>query len=194
MKLSGVHSGKGIPTKLKLLAMGAAMGGRAPDILRVLMYRPEFFGKPFNVYTQELLRGPSEWTVGERELFAAFVSQVNECAFCAGAHGGVASKMMGADVVQQALANVDTAPVSDSVKASLHFLRKLTKDPAQVRSTDVQAIRATGVSDDGIQTVIHICFLFCLINRVADSLGFEVPSTTAFARIANVLIKHGYAS
>jgi AhpD family alkylhydroperoxidase len=27
------------------------------------------------------MRGPSDWSVGERELFAAFVSNLNQCRF-----------------------------------------------------------------------------------------------------------------
>jgi len=28
-----------------------------------------------------VMRGPSPWSVGERELFAAFVSRLNQCVF-----------------------------------------------------------------------------------------------------------------
>jgi hypothetical protein len=31
--------------------------------------------------TQQVMRGPSPWSLGERELFAAFVSRVNRCPF-----------------------------------------------------------------------------------------------------------------
>lgn len=48
---------------------------------RVLIYRAEIFGLAFSKYIQEVLRGPSEWSVGERELFAAFVSQKNHCVY-----------------------------------------------------------------------------------------------------------------
>lgn len=51
------------------------------DIIRTSLYRPEFFGTPFRAWTQTVMRGPSEWSVGERELFAAFVSRINQCRF-----------------------------------------------------------------------------------------------------------------
>jgi hypothetical protein len=51
------------------------------DVRRVLTYRPEIFGRPFSDALQEVMRGPSEWSVGERELFAAFVSARNRCLF-----------------------------------------------------------------------------------------------------------------
>lgn len=51
------------------------------DIRRILAYRAEIFGQPFSTYLQIVLRGPSDWTVGERELFAAFVSRKNQCSY-----------------------------------------------------------------------------------------------------------------
>jgi hypothetical protein len=55
--------------------------GYVSDIGQALQYRPALFGGPFSDLCQELMRGPSEWTAGERELFAAFVSRLNECSF-----------------------------------------------------------------------------------------------------------------
>jgi len=54
---------------------------RKLDVVRTIVYRPELFGRPFSDALQALMRGPSEWAVGERELFAAFVSAQNQCPF-----------------------------------------------------------------------------------------------------------------
>ncbi len=51
------------------------------DIRRTLSHRPELFGHPFSVYLEAVLRGPSDWSIGERELFAAFVSRKNQCSY-----------------------------------------------------------------------------------------------------------------
>jgi hypothetical protein len=55
--------------------------GHAPGVVRTLFYRKEFFGGPFTELTQQVMRGPSPWSVGEREIFAAFVSRLNQCVF-----------------------------------------------------------------------------------------------------------------
>ena len=55
--------------------------GFVSDVRRMLSYRPELFGRPFSEALQDVMRGPSEWSVGERELFAAFVSAQNQCPF-----------------------------------------------------------------------------------------------------------------
>jgi hypothetical protein len=56
-------------------------GMNPSDMRKLLLYRSEIFGAPMSDAFQELLRGPSEWSVGERELFAAFVSVQNQCPF-----------------------------------------------------------------------------------------------------------------
>lgn len=67
--------------KLLLGLMRVASGRRAPDIVRTLFYRPEVLGRPISKWTQAVMRGASEWSVGERELFAAFTSRLNQCVF-----------------------------------------------------------------------------------------------------------------
>jgi hypothetical protein len=65
-----------------LLAMMRLMGGRpAPDVVKTLLYRRDFWGDPYNELIQKVMRGPSDWSVGERELFAAKVSQTVDCVF-----------------------------------------------------------------------------------------------------------------
>jgi hypothetical protein len=51
------------------------------DVVRTMRYRSELFGRPFSAALQRIMRGPSDWPVGERELFAAFVSAQNQCPF-----------------------------------------------------------------------------------------------------------------
>jgi hypothetical protein len=51
------------------------------DVVKTLYYRPEFYGAAYSSLLQDIMRGPSEWEVGERELFAAFTSKLNQCPF-----------------------------------------------------------------------------------------------------------------
>jgi hypothetical protein len=80
MRLQRVHRGHGWLDKLKLGAM-RLMAGHAPGVVRTLLYRSDFFGGKFSELTQQVMRGPSAWSVGEREIFAAFVSRLNQCVF-----------------------------------------------------------------------------------------------------------------
>jgi hypothetical protein len=80
MRLGKVERGQGI-FRLLFPLLSLKLGARVPDVVRTLMYRPRVFGKAFNVWIQSILRGPSKWTVWERELFAAFTSSLNQCVF-----------------------------------------------------------------------------------------------------------------
>jgi hypothetical protein len=80
MRLQRVHKGHGLPDRLMLGVMRILMG-HAPGVVRTLLYRKAFFGRPFSDLTQQVMRGPSEWSVGERETFAAYVSRLNQCVF-----------------------------------------------------------------------------------------------------------------
>jgi len=67
--------------RLFLLALRVLSRREPPDVVKTIYYRPEYFGAPYSGLVQDLLRGRSEWSVGQRELFAAFVSRLNQCPF-----------------------------------------------------------------------------------------------------------------
>jgi hypothetical protein len=73
----------GHPLKIKALfaLIRVISGHRAPDVVKTLRYRPDFFGGPMGLVFQEAMRGPSAWSVGDRELMAAWVSHTNACEF-----------------------------------------------------------------------------------------------------------------
>lgn len=60
-------------------------GPHAPEealgVIKTLLYRPDRFGGPFSNELDRVMRGPSDWSAGERELFAAFTSLLNKCHF-----------------------------------------------------------------------------------------------------------------
>jgi hypothetical protein len=55
--------------------------GQVPGPIATMSYRSEFWGKEFSGCLQEAMRGPSSWSVGEREIFSAFVSNLNQCRY-----------------------------------------------------------------------------------------------------------------
>jgi hypothetical protein len=81
MRLSRVAHRHRLPQKLKLMLIRLLSRRRVPDVVKTILYRPELWGRPMCAWTQAVMRGPSEWSVGERELFAAFTSRLNQCVF-----------------------------------------------------------------------------------------------------------------
>ena len=81
MRLEKVRKGHALVPKLMMTAFRMIFRTPAPDVVRTLLYRPKYFGKPYSQWLQEVMRGPSDWSVGERELIAAFTSRLNHCPF-----------------------------------------------------------------------------------------------------------------
>ena len=59
----------------------ARTGNEPLGVVKTILYRPELFGFPFSEALDRVMRGPSDWSAGERELFAAFTSRLNQCLF-----------------------------------------------------------------------------------------------------------------
>jgi hypothetical protein len=81
VRLRNVERGDRIASRLLYAIVRVVSGHRIPDVVRTLRYRRRLFGAPHSAHTQAVMRGSSEWSVGERELFAAFVSNANHCHF-----------------------------------------------------------------------------------------------------------------
>ena len=81
MRLSVVDRAHG-PAEAAVLDVIRERSGAEPlGVVKTIYYRPELFGRPFSDALDEAMRGPSEWSAGERELFAAFTSLLNRCPF-----------------------------------------------------------------------------------------------------------------
>jgi hypothetical protein len=81
MRLRVVETGHE-PQEQAVLDMLRTESGREPvDVVKTLHYRPEIFGEPFCNLLELAMRGESDWSPAERELFAAYTSSLNQCPF-----------------------------------------------------------------------------------------------------------------
>jgi hypothetical protein len=81
VRLTVVDSGHA-PAEAAVLDTIRERSGNEPfGVVKTLLYRPELFGRPFSEALEQVMRGESEWSAGERELFAAFTSLLNQCLF-----------------------------------------------------------------------------------------------------------------
>lgn len=80
MRLKILDRGSGLLQRAQYAAIRRLVG-HVPGSVSATSYRRNFFGKHFARCVQEALRARGEWTVGELETFAAFVSRLNRCRF-----------------------------------------------------------------------------------------------------------------
>jgi uncharacterized peroxidase-related enzyme len=164
-----------------------------PGITGLLEYRKDSAG-PIRELTQVLLRGESTLTEGERELIATVVSSRNECRFCTAAHTAAANVLLEERETSEAVKkNIDTAPVSDKMKALLHIAALTQKSGKAVTPEAIAAAKEAGATDLEIHDTVLIAGLFCLYNRYVDGLATVTPADPAFYDGLGMRLKvHGY--
>jgi len=192
MRLDVLNRGYGPGTKLLFALIRLMSGNPVPDAAKLVFYRPDFYGALAKEFTHEAMRGPSGWSVGDRELMAAYVSKVNDSAFCIGAHTATASQAYqdGARVAA-VLADLESAPVEEPLRATLRMLGKLTAE-GKLSPDDVREVLSAGVSPEQVEDALAVCVAFNTTDRLADAFGFELLSPEGFAAGAKILLKRGY--
>ena len=164
-----------------------------PGITGLLEYRQDS-AKPIRELTQILLRGTSTLTEGERELIATVVSSRNQCRFCTAAHTAAANVLLGEENTSEAIKrDIDTAPVSEKMKALLHIASLVQQSGKAVTGEAIAAAREAGATDVEIHDTVLIAALFCLYNRYVDGLATVTPADPAFYNgLGRRLQQHGY--
>jgi len=138
---------------------------------------PKLF-RPWCQVEEAIMRWPSAFNPGERELMGAFVSGLNACTYCYSSHSA-AARFLGVDdaVLEPLLADIDSAPVADKLKPVFKYLHKLTLTPARLTQTDADAVYAAGWDERALHDAIMVCCCYSFMNRLAD--GHGLPSDPA---------------
>ena len=192
MRLRILDSGHGLGTKFLFALIRTVSRQPVFDVLKLVKYRPDFYGGPMQEVTQDAMRGPSTWSVGDRELMAAFVAKTNQCEFCTKTHAAVAQRAYrDGKNVSALLSGSESAAIEEPLRATLLMLGKLTREQA-VDADDMRAVLAAGASRQQIEDALAVCFAFNVISRLADAFGFFVPGPKAFEAGAKYLLARGY--
>jgi uncharacterized peroxidase-related enzyme len=187
-----LEHGYGVGPKLLFRVIRLMSGRPAPDAAKITFYRPDFYGAHMKKLTHEAMRGPSAWSVGDRELMAAYVSKLNECPFCVGAHTATAARAYeDPERVAAVLADLDSAPIADGLRATLRMLGRLTEE-STASAGDVGAVLSAGVSPAQIEDALAVCFAFNTTDRLANAFAFEVLDEEGFEAGAKYLLTRGY--
>lgn len=131
---------------------------------------------PLCAYESLVMRGQSALSVADRELIAAYVSGLNACAYCHGAHS-VFAKAYGIEVetIEALMEDRETAPVREDLKPILAYVEKLTISPSRMTETDAEAVYAAGWSEGALFDAIQVCGVFNLVNRFIEGTGVQSP-------------------
>lgn len=119
------------------------------------------------------LRSERELGIGERELIAAYVSGLNACEFCFGAHRTMA-QAFGIDpvVFEGLMRDIETSGVSERLKPLLQYAKKVTERDS-VLPGDVRAITDAAWTEGTMRDVLMITCLYNFMNRLVDGAGLS---------------------
>ena len=85
-----------------------------------------------------------------------------------------------------------TAPINEKLRAMLGLLETFTLRPDELTAVDIRAVLAAGVSREAIRDAFYVAFLFNTYDRLADTLGWELPEDRYYGKAGSFLLKKGY--
>lgn len=142
-----------------------------PEMVDVLAKYPQGFDALCD-YHDAILRGPSELTVADRELIATYVSGLNNCNFCFGAHRMFAQAHgVDADMFEKLITDPAAAGVDPRLLPILAYVKVLTQSPAMVTEELAAKVYQEGWGEEALFTAISVTALFNFMNRLVEGTG-----------------------
>jgi uncharacterized peroxidase-related enzyme len=166
-----------------------------PGIRGLLAFRPET-AKPLGDLADALLRAPGTLSPGERELIAAYVSNLNDCTFCEFSHAAVAAAHLQDEaLVTSVMTTTESAPVSPKLKALLAVAARVQQSGRAVGTEDIVRARQAGATDVEIHDTVLIAAAFCMFNRYVDGLNtLTPPDRKSYRESGTFLAAYGYSA
>jgi alkylhydroperoxidase family enzyme len=85
-----------------------------------------------------------------------------------------------------------TAPIDEKLRAMLGLLEIFTLYPENLSPSAVREVLTTGVTREAIVDAFYVAFLFNTYDRLADTLGWQLPQASYYAKAGQFLLKKGY--
>jgi len=163
---------------------------RGATLLDLFRLFPET-SKPLIEFHEVLLRGPSPFSEGERELIAAYVSGLNQCSYCQGVHAATAELLgISGSAIQQLGWSLDAVP--EKMQPVLRLVRRLTHQPSSITKIDAGAVLAAGWDETALYHAVAVTALFNFMNRLVEGAGIELDP--AYVKpVSERLAKRGYS-
>lgn len=167
-------------------------GGHAvPEILHLFRFKKGATDHLVR-FTDEVMRGPSPLSRGMRELIGAFVSSRNQCSFCSCAHAPVAAQLLGQELVDEVLTDVETSSLDAAHKELFRYLGKLVENPSLTAPADIAMLKQAGWSEEAIYDALTVASLFKFYNTWNNGSGVRNMSPADYLHSGERIISLGY--
>ncbi len=164
------------PDIVKLWGKAQANIGFVPNVFRAQALNPGQFSAWW-AYFNLLLNKEGFLPPVEREMVAVVVSNINRCVYCAVSHGAALRGLLRQDGQPTELegllaVNHRHAPLTPRLHAMMDFAEKLTRSPEDMRQSDLEPLRQSGLNDAQILELTQVIGMFNMTNRISSALGF----------------------
>jgi AhpD family alkylhydroperoxidase len=164
MRLSILDHGHRRRAKLFLTATSALSRVDSPDIVKMLLYRPDFLSRSLLDLTAAAMRGRSYWTAGEREYLAMCTAQWHQCPFCVVTHAEL-TRIAGHGEIDPD----NPTAARPELRQVREFLDTVSRAPDHV---DIAGIAS--LPEQAVLEALHVNLVWNVVNRLANAFGFEL--------------------
>ena len=148
-----------------------AKRGKISNILKVHSLNPQAMSDHLDLY-MTLMFGKSGLTRCEREAIAVVVSATNECEYCVNHHTEALRHYVDDEEVLAMLAAGDGLETLEPRLSNIvRHAERLTAAPGAMTESDLEELRAVGLTDKDILDLTLIVGYFNFVNRIAVGLG-----------------------
>jgi uncharacterized peroxidase-related enzyme len=145
----------------------AEKSGFVPNIFRALGHRPAEL-RAFLDQHDALMDRSDGLSKAERELVVVATSGANHCGYCVVAHGAVLRiRSKSPELADQVAINPWEAELPGRWRAIVDLALALTRAPEHFGERELNAARASGLTEDEIWDVGAITAFFAMSNRLA---------------------------
>ena len=122
-------------------------------VYHVFASRPALY-EPFTEACEQIMRGPSPLSRGDRELIGAFVSALNNCPYCHDVHNeAVTAYGIDAALAQRLTEDIETAAVADPLTPAFALARLNAAAPNEPATPG----ETVGIGGESSASVPWIC-------------------------------------
>ena len=154
--------------------------GQVDNVLQVHSLRPHTLEGHMAIYKAVLHHSGNQLPEWYLEAIGVLVSRLNGCSYCALHHAEGMKRLLKAEALDfeaysSAFEDDEPGdPFMEREQMGLSYARKLTQNPGQIKSSDIEDLRNAGFDDGEILEINQVTAYFCYANRTVSGLGVNI--------------------